>query len=94
MYDAVVDSYCYEGTTVLKNIPDIRDQASLNEFEVAITAQRADEALPEGSLDAAHYYAIHFNLERLVPERFMQAMIASFEKDDEQLAVEIKELLK
>ena len=37
MYDAVIDSYCYEGTTVLKNIPDIRDQAALDAFEAAVT---------------------------------------------------------
>ena len=190
MYDAVVDSYCYEGSNVLKNIPDIRDQVVLDEFEAAMTAQRSDEPLPEGSIDAAHYYAIHrhlfqdvyewageirtvriskggsafcypeyieqemqtlfnelknqnylnrlladkfatrvahflatlnaihpfregngraqtsflllladraghpLNLEKLVPERFMEAMIASFEKDEEQLAMEIKGLLK
>ena len=62
MYDAVIDSYCYEGTTVLKNIPDIRDQAVLDEFEAAMTAQRSDEPLPEGSLDATHFYAIHHHL--------------------------------
>src|SRR3989338_6472678 len=62
MYDAVIDSYCYEGTTVLKNIPDINDQAALDAFEAAMTAQRSDEPLPDGSLDVAHYYAIprHF----------------------------------
>ena len=190
MYDAVIDSYCYEGTTVLKNIPDIRDQATLVAFEVAMTAQRSDEPLPSGELDATHYYAIHrhlfqdvyewageirtvriskggsafcypeyieqemqtlfdglksqnylqglsadefaaraahflatlnaihpfregngrtqtsflllladhagnpLNLDKLVPERFMESMIASFEKDEEQLASELKGLLK
>jgi len=189
MYDAVIDSYCYEGTTVLKNIPDIRDQAALIAFEAAMTAQRSDEPLPEGDLDVAHYYAIHrhlfqdvyewageirtvriskggsafcypeyieqemqtlfdgltsqdylhglssdefairaahflstlnaihpfregngraqtsflllladraghpLSLDKLVPERFMEAMIASFEKDEGQLASELKGLL-
>lgn len=62
MYDAVSDPYCYEGTPVLKNIPDIRDQATLSNFEAAVTAQRSDEPLPEGELDAAHYRAIHRHL--------------------------------
>ena len=58
MYDAVQDLYCYEGITVLKNIPGIRDQDLLNEFEAAMTMQRSDEPLPPGSLDVAHYCAI------------------------------------
>ena len=62
MYDAVSDPYCYEGTTVLKNIPDIRDQAALNQFEAAMTAQRSDEPLPSGRLSADHYRAIHRHL--------------------------------
>ena len=189
MYDAVQDLYCYEGITVLKNIPGIRDQDSLNEFEVAMTMQRSDEPLPPGSLDVAHYCTIHhhlfqdiyewagkfrtvriskggsafcypeyieqgmqelfddlkhqnylcelladefatraahflstlnaihpfregngraqqsflllladnadysFNFDKLVPERFMEAMIASFEKDDQQLSAELKRLV-
>ncbi len=189
MYDAVQDIYCYEGTTVLKNIPDIRDQNSLNEFETAMTMQRSDEPLPAGRLSVAHYCAIHrhlfqdvyswagefrtvrmskggsafcypeyieqemqklfdnlkdqnylrelsadefatgaahflatlnaihpfregngraqtsflllladraahpLNLDKLVPGRFMEAMIASFEKDEQQLAEELKRLV-
>ncbi len=188
MYDAVTDSYCYEGGMVLKNIPGIRDQASLNEFEAAMTMQRSDEPLPPGELSVAHYCAIHhhlfqdvyewagkfrtvriskggsafcypeyidqemqklfdglehqnylhelsadvfatraahflatlnaihpfregngraqtsfillladradhpLNIDKLVPGRFMEAMIASFEKDEQQLAVELKRL--
>ena len=189
MYDAVQDLYCYEGTTVLKNIPGIHDKESLNEFEVAMTMQRSDEPLPPGDLDIAHYRAIHHHLfqdvyewagkfrtvriskggsafcypeyieqemqklfddlkrqtyfrelsadefaaraahflatlnaihpfregngraqtsfillladyaghplelDKLVPGRFMEAMIASFEKDEQQLAIEIKRLV-
>ena len=33
MYDAVADPYCYPGTIVLKNLLDIRDQETLDEFE-------------------------------------------------------------
>jgi cell filamentation protein len=62
MYDAASDPYCYPGTTVLKNIPDIRDQATLDAFEAAITAQRADEPLPNGRLSIGQYKAIHHHL--------------------------------
>src|SRR3989344_8777167 len=62
MYDAVIDSYCYEGTTVLKNIPDIRNQPALDAFEAAMTAQRSDEPLLQGDLDVAQYYSIHHHL--------------------------------
>jgi cell filamentation protein len=62
MYDAIADPYCYDGTTVLKNIPDIRGQAALDEFEAALTAQRADEPLPTGRLSVAHYREIHHHL--------------------------------
>src|SRR6185312_13252625 len=64
MYDAVSDPYCYDGTTVLKNIPDIRDQTALDEFETVSTAQRADEPLPAGRLSVSHYCAIHRHLFR------------------------------
>lgn len=62
MYDAVADPYCYPGTTVLQNFPGIRDQATLEEFEAAMTAQRADEPLPAGRLSVSHYRAIHHHL--------------------------------
>jgi cell filamentation protein len=62
MYDAIADPYCYGGTTVLKNIPDIRDQIALDEYEAAMTAQRADEPLPLGRLSVAHFRAIHHHL--------------------------------
>jgi cell filamentation protein len=61
-YDAIVDPYCYPGTTLLINIPDLRDPTALAEFEGAVTAQRADEALPDGRLSVRHYQAIHHHL--------------------------------
>jgi len=61
-YDAIADPYCYLDTTVLKNIPDIRDHTSLTEFEAVSTAQRADEALPDGRLSVSHYRAVHHHL--------------------------------
>src|SRR5665213_1656546 len=62
MYDAVADPYCYPGTTVLKNIPDLRAQKALDRYEAAMTAQRADEPLPAGRLSVSHYRAIHHHL--------------------------------
>jgi cell filamentation protein len=62
MYDAVADPYCYSGTSVLKNLPDIRDQAALDAFEAVSTAQRSDEPLPSGRLSIAHYRATHRHL--------------------------------
>ncbi len=62
MYDAVSDPYCYPGTTVLKNIPGIGNQAALDEFEATMTAQRADEPLPHGRLSVSHYRTIHRHL--------------------------------
>lgn len=61
-YDAIADPYCYSGTTVLKNIPDIRDPAALTEFEAVATAQRSDEPLPTGRFSVRHYQAIHHHL--------------------------------
>jgi cell filamentation protein len=62
MYDAVPDPYCYPGTTVLKNIADLHDQASLDKFEATMTAARAEEPLPRGRLGVAHYRAVHKHL--------------------------------
>ena len=62
MYQSVPDPYCYPGTSVLKNLPDLRDQAELDAFETLITAQRAEEPLPNGRLGYAHYRAIHRHL--------------------------------
>jgi cell filamentation protein len=61
-YDALDDPYCYKGTSVLKNIPGLRDLAALAAFETVSVAQRADEPLPEGRLSAPHYRAIHRHL--------------------------------
>ncbi len=62
MYDSIEDTYCYPGTTVLKNRASIKDQATLNEFETASIALRMDEPLPSGHLDYSHYCAIHRHL--------------------------------
>jgi cell filamentation protein len=62
MYEATDDPYCYPGTSVLKNRLDLRTQSELDAFEAMITMQRADEPLPAGRLDYAHYRAIHRHL--------------------------------
>lgn len=62
MYEAEADPYCYPGTTVLINKLNLRDQARLDAFEAEITAQRAAEPLPAGSLSYSQYRAIHRHL--------------------------------
>lgn len=61
-YDAFDDPYAYPGKTVLKNILDLRDSDTLEAFEVEISTLRAEEPLPEGYFDAAHYCAVHHHL--------------------------------
>jgi cell filamentation protein len=62
VYAAEADPLCYPGTTVLKNLLGLREQAELDEAEVALFLIRADEPLPAGNLDAAHYLDIHKHL--------------------------------
>jgi len=62
MYDAHQDPYCYPGTSVLRNKLDLRTEDELEAFAALITHQRADEPLPIGALDFAHYRAIHHHL--------------------------------
>ena len=61
-YDAFDDPYAYPGTTALKNILDLRDPDTLEAFEVEISTLRAEEPLPDGTFDAAHYCAVHHHL--------------------------------
>lgn len=61
-YGAIADPYCYDDTTVLKNLPGIRQAEALARFEAVATAQRSDEALPHGRLSVRHYRAIHHHL--------------------------------
>jgi cell filamentation protein len=58
-YAAFDDPYVYKGTTVLKNRLGIRDQGTLEAFEVEMSTLRAEEPLPIGRFDAAHYRKIH-----------------------------------
>ena len=61
-YDAFDDPYAYPGTTVLRNRLNIRDQATLEAFELEISTLRAEEPLPEGGFDPAHYCSVHRHL--------------------------------
>jgi cell filamentation protein len=62
MYEAQQDTYCYVGTTVLKNKAGLRDQDALDRFETAMTFARAEEPLPIGRLSVTHYCRIHHHL--------------------------------
>jgi cell filamentation protein len=61
-YDAFDDPYAYPGTSVLQNRLDIRDAGILEAFEVEISTLRAEEPLPHGRFDPAHYCSIHHHL--------------------------------
>jgi cell filamentation protein len=61
-YDAFDDPYAYPGTSVLQNRLDIRDARILEAFEVEISTLRAEEPLPHGAFDPAHYCRIHHHL--------------------------------
>jgi cell filamentation protein len=62
MYEVEHDPYSYPGTNVLKNRLGLKDAAELAAFEAEITNQRAQEPLPEGNFDYAHYRSIHRHL--------------------------------
>src|SRR5437868_1117448 len=62
MYDATEDPYTYKNSTVLVNKLDLRSQEELDAFEAEISNARAEEPLPDGMLDFAHYKAVHHHL--------------------------------
>ncbi len=62
MYDAHDDPYCYPGTAILRNRFDLRDTATLEALETELTSARAEEPLPDGALNAAHFKAVHHHL--------------------------------
>ena len=55
MYDTDPDPYVYPGSFVLKNLFGIQSAAKLAKLERRLTSARADEGLPTGRLDYAHY---------------------------------------
>lgn len=62
VYTAEPDPWCYPGTTVLRNLANLKDQAELDEFEFAMYLSRADEPFPLGALGYEHYLQIHHHL--------------------------------
>ena len=58
-YEATEDPLCYPGTQVLRNKAGLRDQDELDQFEQLMFLTRAEEPLPDGTLDYAHYKRIH-----------------------------------
>jgi cell filamentation protein len=61
-YGAFDDPYLYPGTTVLRNLLDIRDAKVLESYEVEISRLRSWERVPEGQFDPTHYCAVHRHL--------------------------------
>jgi cell filamentation protein len=61
-YDAFDDPYAYPGTSVLRNLLDIRDPEELEAFEVEISTLRSEEPLPGGNFDSEHYRRVHHHL--------------------------------
>ena len=58
-YAASDDPLCYPGTQVLINKAGVQDQDQLDQFEQLMFLSRAEELLPSGNLDYAHYKSIH-----------------------------------
>jgi cell filamentation protein len=61
-YEAIDDPACYPGSEVLINIPDLKDAAELESFEVEHVGLRSVEEPPEGVFDTDHYRALHRHL--------------------------------
>lgn len=61
-YEAIDDPACYPGSEVLINIPDLKDAAELESFEVEHVGLRSVEEPPEGSFGTDHYRALHQHL--------------------------------
>jgi len=58
-YTADPDPLCYPGTTVLRNLLDIRDAELLDEVELALFLTRAAEPVPPGAFDVEHLMGVH-----------------------------------
>lgn len=62
VYTAESDPLCYPGTSVLKNLLDIRDAELLEEAELALFLTRSEEPFPVGEFDLQHYLSLHRHL--------------------------------
>lgn len=61
-YSSYHDPYCYKGTSVLKNLKDIREQAKLDIYERIYTAKRLQELMEKpinGIFDLNHLQKTH-----------------------------------
>ncbi len=61
-YEAENDPACYPGSSVLRNIPDLQDQAELDAFEVEAVGARSLQQPPPGSFNPEHYRGLHRHL--------------------------------
>lgn len=56
------DPYTYEGSSVFKNIPGIRNAPDLETFERVHVTKRFLEDPPPGDFDYTHLKALHYHL--------------------------------
>ena len=61
-YEAADDPACYPCTTILINLPGLRNEAALEAFEVEVVGRRSLEPPPPGNFNPAHYRALHRHL--------------------------------
>ena len=61
-YDAFDDPACYPGSSVLRNLPDLRDAVALEDYETEAVGRRSMRPPPPGDFDPAHYRALHRHL--------------------------------
>lgn len=84
-----VDPYAYPGTRVLRNIPGIRDEASLRDFEYEQTKLRIEELRDNpipGKFDLEHLKAIHAYVFRDMYEWAGQLRTVAISKNGDSFA--------
>jgi hypothetical protein len=65
MYESIEDPYCYPGTTVLKNLANIRDPSDLERFEAISSNNERMKLYREGispGITIAQFTAICFGM--------------------------------
>lgn len=84
----MADPYVYEGTTILKNIPNIRDQAKLDEYESTMVQLSLTRLYKEGiNVSRAHHlFDIHKALFLNIFEWTGQKRIINIYKQEQVLA--------
>lgn len=84
----MADPYVYEGTTILKNIPNIRDQAKLDEYESTMVQLSLTRLYKEGiNVSRAHHlFDIHKALFLNIFEWAGQKRIINIYKQEQVLA--------